>query len=73
MLFSVNYDNKNFVCKYLTPNVKIILANNFVMEIFFSKQVQNLRKILYLTCKFRRVRIYSTEIRISKTALPRAV
>ena len=42
------------------------------MEIFFSKQIQNLHKILYLTCKFCRVRIFLTSITISETREPSA-
>ena len=54
-----------FVYNYLTQNLKITLVNNFGMGIFFSEQIQNLYKPLYLPSKFRKVRIFLTEIMIS--------
>lgn len=69
MVLSVNYDKK-FHYKYLTPNLKITLAKNFVMEMcFFKIQIQDPDKALYLICKFRKVRILLTEITISETCV----
>ena len=58
-----------FDYRYLTPNVEITLTRNLAMKIFLSNKKQNLNKILFLNCKFFRVRIFLNEMTISETSI----